>query len=186
MKKIIMRYVATSPQHVVKMLFLFVISAMLASCQSAGNDKKKSHTDSVKLSFVAASNINKNSAGEANPVRIMVYQLTQQQAFMASDFITLTENSDPELANQIALDLDVMILPGEKKEKVFKISENVVALGVISAYRNISEAEWKVVYLIPDKPERSWYQRHFRSEEVWQPHVEVRMNNLTTTVKPVN
>ncbi|MFJ5157795.1 type VI secretion system lipoprotein TssJ [Pantoea sp. NPDC088449] len=182
----IMHHAAASHRRWLTMLIILSMTSMLTSCQSTPNNDSSAHTESVKITFDASNTINKNDAGEANPLRITVYQLNQQQAFMASDFITLTESRDPELTSQISLIYDTMIVPGEKKDKVIETPKNVTALGVITAYRDISDSEWKVIYIIPEKPKRSWFQRYFKRDKVWQPHIQVRMNNLTTSVKPVN
>ena len=173
-------------QNWLALILLLITAGMLSSCQSSHSNKKTSHPESVKITFISASNINKNGMGEASPLRIMVYQLKQQQAFMVSDFITLNESRDPELTDQVSLIYDTMMLPGEKKEQVIETPEEIIALGIISAYRNISDADWKVQYHLPAPPERSWYQHYFKREEVWQPHIEVRMNNLTTSVTRVS
>lgn len=167
-------------------LTIFALIFMLAACKSSRPNTTRTHAESVKVTFEASKNINKNSKGEANPLRIMVYELSQTQVFMASDYMTLVGGEDPDFSAQSSLIYDTIILPGEKRQKIFNIPEKTVALGVINSYQNISGAEWKVLYVIPEKPKRSWYQRHFKKEETWQPHIKVGMNNLTTTVKLVN
>lgn len=178
-----------SLRHWLVMIFILPVISILSACQSADKHHNRERAESVEVTFVAARNINKNSEGEANPLRIMVYQLTQPQAFMSSDFITLTENSAPELSRQAQLLYDTIILPGEKKNQIFDLSDKVEQLGIITAYRDISDSLWKVNYILPVKPEPRWYHqllRPFYREKAWLPHIIVRMDNLTTSVKTVN
>lgn len=183
------QHIFASLRHWLLVLFVISVTGVLSACQRADNTEKRERAKSVEVTFSAAGNINRNSEGEANPLRIMVYQLTQPQAFMSSDFITLTENSDPELSRQSQLIYDTIILPGEKKNQIFDLPDKVEQLGIITAYRDISDALWKVNYILPFKPERRWYQptlRLFIHEKAWLPHIIVRMQNLTTSVESVN
>ena len=180
------RHHVASCQRWLTMMFLVISAGALSACQSSPTNKQLSHAESVNVTFIADNNMNKNDMDEASPLQIRVYQLKQQQAFLTSDFITLTENQDVELSNQVTLIYDTLLSPGETREQVIETPDDISALGFVSAYRDISNADWKVIYRLPPQPKRNIFQRLFSHGKAWQPHIEVRINNLTTSVKSVN
>ncbi len=167
-------------------LFFKIMLIAIIGLAGCSNKSKQKQVESIPIhiTLVAGDNINLNEDGVANPVRVQIYQLHQQDLFDAADFLTLSEKGDPQLAEQSQTILDTIIRPGEKKERDIIVKGDVMALAAVIAYRDISHSAWKQVVAMPARPEPRWYQNlYLWPEKAWRPHFVIHVGRLATTVK---
>lgn len=164
-------------------LLMPMIALLVISCSSPPPDTR---VDSVQVTLQMASDVNPNANGKASPVRVTLYQLALSDEFLASDYLSLSEGKDVELNAQAHKSYDVIMVPGEKKEITLSVNHDITAIGVVTAYRNIAEAQWKAFYIISQKPLVRWYRKIWPDSEVWRPKMMVRMEHLTTSIKKMD
>lgn len=164
-------------------LLVTLIALSVIACSSPPPDTR---VESVQVTLQMASDVNPNENGKASPVRVTLYQLALSDEFLASDYLSLSGGKDAELNAQVQKSYDVIMVPGEKKEITLSVNHDITAIGVVTAYRNISEAQWKAFYIISQKPLVRWYRKIWPDTKVWRPKMMVRMEHLTTSIKKMD
>ncbi|ELY2934043.1 type VI secretion system lipoprotein TssJ [Cronobacter sakazakii] len=110
--------------------FLIVLS-MMTACQSAPPPEKK---NTVELTLIAGLNMNPNRRGVASPLKVTVYALNDDEAFLDAGFLTITESPDPELKKEMQQLWEGILRPGEKKQVTVVTDDTAHALGIVAAY----------------------------------------------------
>ncbi|MGV3346082.1 type VI secretion system lipoprotein TssJ [Enterobacteriaceae bacterium LUAb1] len=161
-----------------------ILILLICACSS---QKRPELVDDVALTIKVSPDSNPNDKGLANPVRITIYQLRQSELFSTSDYFTLKDASDSEMNGQIQQYYDAIFLPGEEKNLNIKINNDITALGVVTAYRNIAHSGWKVVYLLPEKPGETWYQKISPIKKEGGPDkIVLNIERLSTSIKKMD
>lgn len=155
---------------------------LLVAC---GSPPDTAGGQTLLITLETSKDLNPDRQGKANPVRVTLYQLKQSEAFTMRDYFTLQDASDAELMAQIKKNAAYIMVPGEKKALTLKIDEETQALGVITAYHDIDNAQWRAVYTIPPPPRERWYRKWWPGKNRAQPEVMVRMEHLTTSIEKV-
>ncbi|ANS44527.1 hypothetical protein Q5A_020520 [Serratia inhibens PRI-2C] len=102
-----------------------------------------------------------------------------------SDYFSLQNTDDVELASSIDKSESYILAPGEIKEITLKIKDGMSAIGVVTAYRDIANAQWRVIYMIPNHPRERWYEKLWLTQKEWQPKAIVHMKHLATSIEKV-
>lgn len=151
----------------------------ISGCSTAPVKKE----ESIALELLASAKINPNEKGQASPVSVRIYELKSTDAFVMSDYFTISDASDPELMTQTKKIYEGMIKPGEKREMELTPAPDAVALGVVVAYRDINHADAIKAWPINRKESRAWYVR-------WLPEgstvLRVGIEPLAITIKEVD
>lgn len=163
-------------------VFTLPVLWLLVACSSQQNPV---NTGNIHITLQTSKDINPNEQGKANPVRVTLYQLSKDDAFLTSDYFTLQEFAAPELVSQVDKVNSTIMSPGEKKELALNVKDGMSAIGVVTAYRDISRAQWRAIYSIPDRPRDPWYARLWPTKKKWQPKAIVNMKYLTTSIEQV-
>lgn len=108
--------------------FLIVLS-MMTACQSAPPPEKK---NTVELTLIAGLNMNPNRRGVASPLKVTVYALNDDEAFLDAGFLTITESPDPELKKEMQQLWEGILRPGEKKQVTVVTDDTAHALGIVA------------------------------------------------------
>ncbi|EOI3488760.1 type VI secretion system lipoprotein TssJ [Cronobacter sakazakii] len=163
--------------------FLIALS-MITACQSAPPPEKK---NTVELTLIAGLNMNPNRRGVASPLKVTVYALNDDEAFLDAGFLTITESPDPELKKEMQQLWEGILRPGEKKQVTVVTDDTAHVLGIVAAYRDIQKAQWSASSPLPEKPSVSWYQAlwPWHTEAPAQP-VEITFDKLNITIKGLN
>lgn len=121
---------------------------MLAGCASVGPAPKN---DTVKVSISADDDVNPTADGRPSSLVLRVYQLKADTRFLAADFFDLIGKEEEVLAGDVLLSQEFNLAPGESQELEMEISAEATLLGVVAAYRDIRNAQWRVVQGAPKK-----------------------------------
>ncbi|ELY7393110.1 type VI secretion system lipoprotein TssJ [Cronobacter universalis] len=151
---------------------MFIALGMISACRSAPPDEKR---NTVALTLVAGANMNPNVRGVASPLKVSVYALNNEEAFLDAGYLTLTESPDPELKNQARQVWEGILRPGEAKHVSVEADGTAHALGIVAAYRDIQKAQWSETYRLAEKQPTAWYQA------LWPWHTDAPAQTVVMT-----
>ncbi len=87
-------------------------------------------------------NINPNVNGEASPLELRVYQLSDNDAFNQASFLQLYDDDQGALKSGLVSTRHLpSILPGEYRVKAFPISLETRYIAVVGSFANYREAK---------------------------------------------
>ena len=82
---------------------------------------------------------------------------------------------------------DGIVLPNKKKKIELAPNNDITAIGVIAAYRDIEKAEWKaVIHPLPEKRVQPWYKRVVSWKRPPAPVVKVSVERLSISIKEMD
>jgi type VI secretion system protein VasD len=97
----------------------------------------------LTLTIVGGADQNPDVSGKAAPVAVRVYQLSETARFERGDVFALTEHEQQALGQDDAGSQEFVLSPGETQTKTFELKPGVQAVGVITLYRDIDNAQWR-------------------------------------------
>ena len=108
-------------------------------------------TVKVKAALTAAEDLNPDYQGRPSPVNIIVFQLASADAFDNADFFSLFEPEAAVLGGDMLGRTQLLVQPGESREWVAEFSKETRFVGVIAAFRDIENAQWRATVALPKK-----------------------------------
>jgi type VI secretion system protein VasD len=129
------------------MVLLFATIALLLPLPSA----HAADTVKVKAAVTAVEDLNPDYQGRPSPVNIIVFQLVSADAFSNADFFSLFEPEAAVLGGDMLAKTQILLQPGESREWVAEFSKKTRFVGVIAAYRDIENAQWRATVALPKK-----------------------------------
>ncbi|EKM0376126.1 type VI secretion system lipoprotein TssJ [Cronobacter turicensis] len=163
---------------------LFIALGMISACRSTPPDAKE---NKVALTLVAGANMNPNVRGVASPLKVFVYALTHDEAFLDAGYLTITGSPDPELKKEMHQLWEGILRPGETKHITVAVDDTTHALGIVAAYRDIQKAQWSETYRLTEKQPPAWYQSLWPWQtEAPAPTVNVSFDKLHITINGLN
>lgn len=122
----------------------FFILTTLSGCALFG----PKHTR-VEAIIESSPDINPNVDGKPSPLVIRIYELKSIDVFQSSDFFSLYDNEAAAIGKDILAKNEFDIRPGER----YKYQRNLHAesryIGVIAAYRNLDNSQWRATIEVP-------------------------------------
>lgn len=97
----------------------------------------------LTLNMIGSADQNPGVSGQASPVAVRIYQLTQTAKFERGDVFALTEHEQQTLGQDSAASQEFVLSPGETQTKTFELKTGVQAIGVVVLYRDIDNAQWR-------------------------------------------
>lgn len=126
---------------------LAVLAALLlVGCSSS--DKKEDEHLAVRLELSAAERLNPDVNGRPSPVQVRLYRLLRTEAFEGADYFALAERDSEVLGRDLSQRESLMIAPGESAVREYVVEDDVVALGVTVAYRDLESSIWRQVIVL--------------------------------------
>lgn len=128
----------------------------LSACASSGEPKPK---EPIRLDMRvnALPDVNPDDRGRAAPIVVRIYELKNDGAFNAADFFTLQTQEKTVLGDDVVKRDELQLRPGEHQTLVRRPDPATTTVGVIAAYRDLQNAVWRAVYVMPAAPEKAWY-----------------------------
>jgi type VI secretion system protein VasD len=108
-------------------------------------------TVKVKAVITAAEDLNPDYQGRPSPVNIIVFQLGSADTFQNADFFSLFEADSAVLADDMLGRTQILLKPGEVREWNPEFSKETLYIGVIAAYRDIENAQWRGLVELPKR-----------------------------------
>lgn len=146
------------------LLCLLVLTIFIALCTGCSHSKKKPSQDikvpvttkqvtkspqpsPIKISFIASKNMNSDSSGHGSPIKIMLYQLSNDSDF---NNIISPVNEDIDLVQQHAIEsTSIMLQPGKNMPYHLAVSPQAHYLGIIGYFRAPNANQWKLLITVP-------------------------------------
>jgi type VI secretion system protein VasD len=121
----------------------------LASCKTV--PIKPSSEAKAKVALSAAADVNPDASGKPSPVVVRVYQLKGDAAFAGADFFALFDDEMKVLGPELIGREEYVLTPAEKRTVELTVPKTAKFVGVIAAFRDIRNAQWRVVVPAPLK-----------------------------------
>ncbi len=106
---------------------------------------------SAPMTITASPEANPDRTGRPSPVVVRIYQLKTDAAFNAASFVDLYENEDQTLGAELISRDEFTLAPKDSRTLDIAIAGDTRFVGAIAAYRDILNAEWRVVIPAPRK-----------------------------------
>ena len=130
---------------------LVVISLVAVGLQLTSASAHAAKTVKVKAVAAAAEDLNPDYQGRPSPVNIIIFQLKSADAFANADFFSLFEPDAAVLGGDMLGRTQILMQPGEVREWTADFEKETRHVGVIAAYRDIENAQWRATVDLPKK-----------------------------------
>lgn len=136
------------------------VAVVLTSC--AVKEYILPSTAHIEMEITAAPELNPNTEGRPSPIVLRIYELKSLEEFNNGDFFTIYDNETKALGKTMLAKDELEFKPGETKHIEREANPQTRFLGIIAAYRDIDNAQWRAVATIPEKS-RSKFNLHLGS-----------------------
>jgi type VI secretion system protein VasD len=108
----------------------------------------------TRLTLAASPDSNPDASGRPSPVVVRVYQLKTDTAFTGAEFFALFDDDMKVLGVDLIGRNEYVLAPSERRTMELDVSAEAQFVGVIAAYRDIRNAQWRTVLQAPlSKPD---------------------------------
>ena len=134
---------------------LLALSGMLAvalvvpACKTV--PVKPSNVSKAKVALSASGDVNPDASGKPSPVVVRVYQLKADSAFTGADFFALFDDEMKVLGQDLINREEYVLTPAEHRTVELVVPKTARFVGVIAAFRDIRNSQWRVVVPAPLK-----------------------------------
>jgi type VI secretion system protein VasD len=136
-------------RRLVTLICVCAAAVALASCKTV--PIKPSSEAKAKVALSAAADVNPDASGKPSPVVVRVYQLKGDAAFAGADFFALFDDEMKVLGPELIGREEYVLTPAEKRTVELTVPKTAKFVGVIAAFRDIRNAQWRVVVPAPLK-----------------------------------
>lgn len=131
-----------------RILSLHVVASLVLLVSCAGGPPKDIVLEG---NLIASGTVNPNRDGRPSPVTVVIYHLKSADAFRARDFFNLYNADSGVLADDLIQRIDMQIQPGQTLPIASEFDPETTHIGVIAAFRDIDNADWRLVLPLPEK-----------------------------------
>jgi type VI secretion system protein VasD len=103
------------------------------------------------MTIAVSADVNPDASGRPSPVVVRVYQLRTDAAFRSADFFALFEDDQKALGSELISRDEFTMAPSERKTMDVTVSGETRFVGAIAAFRDIRNAQWRVLVPATDK-----------------------------------
>ncbi len=129
----------------------FMITGLALCLTIGGCSSNKSREIDVRGRIHATETLNPDVNGESRPVNLLVFYMSDPKAFEEATFLDLYRNAGDILGEGMLKMNRYQILPGQEKAFEDRAPESTTAVGVVAAFRDIDQSQWKAVVATPEK-----------------------------------
>jgi type VI secretion system protein VasD len=128
-------------------LALLAALSVLGGCSALSPYSKLTKLD---LSLSGSDKLNPDLNGRPSPVVLRLIELKHPVAFTSADFFSLYQRPKEALAPDLVTQEELELRPGETRELKLSVQDGSRYVGVLAAYRDLPEANWR--FVIPLEP----------------------------------
>ena len=121
-------------------IWLLMSLLCLGGCQWMLSDVTK-----VDLRLIAKGDLNPDDNGRPSPLVVRVIELRSAQSFEAAEFFALFEAEQDTLGADWVASEEIELKPGDIKDLKIALQPDSQLIGVIGAYRQLSNANWRMI-----------------------------------------
>ncbi len=124
----------------------FALGVLVLAPGAQADDKVK-----VKGDIAVSAELNPDYRGRPSPVVLIMFQLRALDGFQNADFYSLYEPKPEVIAADVISRTQMTLQPGEARPFEGEFDEAARYIGVVAAFRDIENAEWRDVVELPQK-----------------------------------
>lgn len=172
----------TRPRHLA-LVWTVVPAIAVVGCARSPKPILPPEPVAAHMTLAASADANPDPSGRPSPVVVRVYQLRGDAAFVGADFFGLFDDEQKVLGPELISRAEYVLTPSERRTVDVPLSGDVRFVGVIAAFRDIRNADWRV--LVPTwregkrnmtvAVERTRIVLSVADEAVASPHVESKL-----------
>lgn len=121
---------------------------LVASACAKGGPPKPSKT---RVALSASNDVNPDGSGKPSPVVVRLYQLKGDAAFNGAEFFALYDDEMKVLGPELIGREEYVLTPSEARTVEVAVSGAARFVGVIAAFRDIRNSQWRVIVPAPLK-----------------------------------
>ncbi len=136
----------------------FTCLALLAALLSlTGCAALSPYSDMTKLDLTlnGSDELNPDLNGRPSPIVLRLIELKHPVAFETADFFSLYQRPKEVLAPDLVVLEELELRPGETRELKLSVQKDSRYVGVLAAYRDLPESNWRVVIPLQEKERNS-------------------------------
>jgi type VI secretion system protein VasD len=130
---------------------LLVALLSLAGCGKSPIVLARPKPATSPLMISASADTNPDANGRPSPVVIRVYQLKADDAFVNAEFFPLFDDDMKVLGPSLISRDEYVLAPAEHRMVAVAVSDDTKFLGAVAAFRDIRNAEWRVLVPVTRK-----------------------------------
>ncbi len=120
----------------------FAAIATLSGCSALSPSSDLTKLD---LSLQGSDQLNPDLNGRPSPVVIRLLELKHPVAFDNADFFSLYQRPKEALSPDLVIQEELELRPGEQRDLRLFVQEGSRYVGVLAAYRDLPESNWRFV-----------------------------------------
>ena len=101
------------------------------------------------MTLAASADTNPDATGRPSPIVVRVYQLKTDGAFTGADFFALFDDDQKVLGPELISRDEFVLAPAEQRTMDVTVSGETRYVGAIAAFRDIRNAQWRVLVPAP-------------------------------------
>ena len=129
-------------------ILIVACAGILVTIACASSPPKPART---RLTVAATADTNPDANGRPSPVVVRVYQLKADTAFNAAEFFALFDDEMKVLGPDLIGRNEYTVAPSERRTLEMDVSADAKFVGIIAAYRDIRNAQWRTIVQAPLK-----------------------------------
>jgi len=138
---------------------LYGATCLLVAFLTAGCASGPPEDVVLRGTMEAVAAVNPDAQGRPSPLVIKIYQLKAGDKFELADFFALFDQPEAALGADLLAVEDVMMSPGEVRPYEGEFDPDTRFIGVVAAYRDINQAEWKSMMEMPERSVMNFLRR---------------------------
>jgi type VI secretion system protein VasD len=133
-------------------LALFTALLALTGCAALSP-----YSDMTKLDLTlnGSEQLNPDLNGRPSPIVLRLIELKHPVAFETADFFSLYQRPKEALSPDMVVLEELELRPGEQREMKLSVQPGSRYVGVLAAYRDLPESNWRVVIPLQEKERNS-------------------------------
>lgn len=136
----------------------FTCLALLAALLSlTGCAALSPYSDMTKLDLTlnGSDELNPDLNGRPSPIVLRLIELKHPVAFETADFFSLYQRPKEALSPDMVVLEELELRPGEQREMKLSVQPGSRYVGVLAAYRDLPESNWRVVIPLQERERNS-------------------------------
>ena len=139
---------------------LCTVALLAVVIGGAGCASKPPKPEKAWLTVAAQPDVNPDASGRPSPIVLRVYQLKDDAAFRDADFFAIFDKEQATLAASLVGRQEFELGPGEQHRLDYALSGDTKFIAAVAAFRDIRNAEWRVLAGAPKKGVKNVVKRH--------------------------
>lgn len=127
---------------------VFAALAVLSGCSALSPNSDLTKLD---LSLQGSDRLNPDLNGRPSPIVIRLIELKHQVAFENADFFSLYQRPKEALSPDLVIQEELELRPGEQRDLKLFVEDGSRYVGVLAAYRDLPESNWRFVIPLQNK-----------------------------------